>query len=194
MPGKSEWFLHAMDSNELIMMWHNEFHWIILRCLLVVIQIMIIHQSRSQVYAVAFWVPIHRWYRYLTLLVAPHISVAHGLVYTSSNCMRHERAKRSECTTHLKHGWGVHYTSWPKGVVHTPGISENPMRSIPVTRNTTYNVPHLWANQNAGIRGQQVQRGIMSHASYALTDGRTDGLTQCNSSTPNFPNCDQKGA
>ncbi len=99
------------------------------------------------------------------ILVVPHISVAHGLSYTLSNCMRHERAKRSECahavrqgvaeamcnsrlphrrsefnpplgnvrqnyckknrkspeiscTTHLKLKWGVHYTSWPKGVVH----------------------------------------------------------------------------
>ncbi len=25
-------------------------------------------------------------------------------------------------------------------------------------------VPHLWANQNAGIRGQQVQRGIRPYA------------------------------
>ena len=29
-----------------------------------------------------------------TLLVAPHIIVAHGLIYTLSNCMRHERAKQ----------------------------------------------------------------------------------------------------
>ncbi len=49
------------------------------------------------------------WYE--TLLVAPHVSVAHDLIYTLSNYMRHEGAKRSECAH------AVHYTSWPKGVV-----------------------------------------------------------------------------
>ncbi len=58
----------------------------------------------------------------LILNVAPHISVAHGLIYTLSNCMHHERAQRRGAWSH---------------------------------------VPHLWANQNAGIRGQQVQRGII---------------------------------
>ncbi len=32
--------------------------------------------------------------RQTALLVAPHLSVAHGLSYTLSNCMRHKRAKR----------------------------------------------------------------------------------------------------
>ena len=34
--------------------------------------------------------------RYKVLYVAPLISVGNGLSYTMSNCMRHERAKRSE--------------------------------------------------------------------------------------------------
>ncbi len=51
-----------------------------------------------------------RWHGGLN--VAPLISVGNGLSYTMSNCMRHERAKRSECAPRY------YYTSWPKGVVH----------------------------------------------------------------------------
>ncbi len=77
-----------------------------------------------------------------TLNVASHISVAHGLIYTLSNYMHHERAKQNyhkspeiSCTTVLLYFMAQRRGAWS-------------------------HVPHLLANQNAGIWGQQVQRGI----------------------------------
>ncbi len=56
------------------------------------------------------------------LLVAPHISVVHGLSYTLSNCMCHEwgsvRIQWIPCTPHLKPRWRAYHSSWPRNVVH----------------------------------------------------------------------------
>ncbi len=72
-----------------------------------------------------------------TLNVAPHISVAHGLIYTLSNCMHHERAKRSECVHAVRQVTRIPLTdcdtSWPKAwcmVLCTTPVSQSECRDL----------------------------------------------------------------